>query len=165
MKSLVTMRRALEDPELFGAILPGASWAGWRVLLIASMGEELTDAERETFKALTGREREPLTRIDELWAIIGRRGGKTRAIAVLAAYLAALVDYSDILAPGARHVPIENRRTMLDRLDRQTGPNFRYIDCLAPFVDILPSRIARAFYARINVEPDIAARIESCFRD
>jgi hypothetical protein len=102
MKSLVTMRRALEDPELFGAILPGASWAGWRVLLIASMGEELTDAERETFKALTGREREPLTRIDELWAIIGRRGGKTRAIAVLAAYLAALVDYSDILAPGER---------------------------------------------------------------
>ena len=33
-------------------------------------------------------------------AIIGRRGGKTRAIAVLASYIAALVDFSDVLAPG-----------------------------------------------------------------
>jgi len=99
---LVTMRRALEDPDLFGAILPGASWSSWRVLLIALIGEELTEAERETFAALTGREKEPLQCVEEVWAIIGRRGGKTRAIAVLAAYLAALVDYSDILAPGER---------------------------------------------------------------
>ncbi len=102
MKPLVTMRRALEDPDLFGALLPGESWASWRVLLIALMGEPLTDDERETFAALTGREKEPLERVEEFWAIIGRRGGKTRAIAVLGAYLAALVDYSDILAPGER---------------------------------------------------------------
>ena len=86
MKPIVTMRHALEDPDLFGRILPGRSWASWRVLLIALMGEPLTDAERETFEALTGREKEPLERVDEFWAIIGRRGGKTRAIAVLAAY-------------------------------------------------------------------------------
>ena len=69
MKPLVTMRRALEDPDLFGSILPGASWASWRILLIAAMGEELTAAERETFVGLTGREREPLERVDEFWAI------------------------------------------------------------------------------------------------
>jgi hypothetical protein len=102
MKSIVTMRHALEDPDLFGAILPGASWASWRILLIAAMGEELTAAERETFAGLTGREREPLERVDELWCVIGRRGGKTRPIAVLAAYIAALVDFGDILAPGER---------------------------------------------------------------
>ncbi len=35
--------------------------------------------------------------------MFGRRGGKTRAIAVLAAYLATLGDYSDVLlAPGER---------------------------------------------------------------
>lgn len=102
MKPLVTMRRALDDPDLFGSILPGESWASWRVLLIACMGEELTSAERVTFADLTGREREPLERVEEFWAIVGRRGGKTRAVAVLGAYLAALVDYSDILAPGER---------------------------------------------------------------
>ena len=110
MKAIVTMRAALSDPDLFGTILAGESWAAWRILLIAAMGEPLTDDERETFKALTGREREPLERVDELWAIIGRRGGKTRAIAVLGAYIAALVDFSDVLAPGERaSLPIMQR--------------------------------------------------------
>lgn len=104
MKVRIPMRRALEDRRIFGDILPGESWASWRVLLIAAMGEELTAAERVVFESLTGRPQEPGERCEELWAIIGRRGGKTRAIAVLASYLAAFVDYSDILAPGERAV-------------------------------------------------------------
>ena len=39
------------------------------------------------FARLTGRDREPLIRVDEFWAVIGRRGGKSRAIAVLAVYV------------------------------------------------------------------------------
>jgi hypothetical protein len=102
MKRLCTMREALEDPGLFGAILPGDTWAAWRILLIASQGEPLTDAERMIFTKLTGREREPEEMCDEVWGIIGRRGGKTRAFSVGAAYFAALVDYTDVLAPGQR---------------------------------------------------------------
>lgn len=98
----MTMRRALEHPGIFGTILPGESWAAWRVLLIAVRGEELTEPEREIFHELTGREYEPRTRCEEFWAIVGRRGGKTRAIAVLAAYIASLVDWRDVLAPGER---------------------------------------------------------------
>jgi hypothetical protein len=33
--------------------------ASWRTLLIAAMGEELREDEREIFTQLTGREREP----------------------------------------------------------------------------------------------------------
>jgi hypothetical protein len=102
VKAQISMRQALVDMDLFGAILPGESWRPWRILLIAAMGEPLLDDERDTFKALTGCEREPLERVDELWCVIGRRGGKTRAVAVLAAFIAALVDWSDILAPGER---------------------------------------------------------------
>ncbi len=112
MTPLVTMRRALEDPDLFGKILAGDTWAAWRIVLIAAMGEELTAAERETWRALTGREREPGERAEELWGIVGRRGGKTRAISALGAYLAALVDYGDILAPGERaSLPIMSAST------------------------------------------------------
>jgi hypothetical protein len=39
MTLLIPMRRALEDPDLFGRILSGESWRGWRVLLIAAMGK------------------------------------------------------------------------------------------------------------------------------
>ena len=102
MKPLVTMRRALEDRDLFGAILEGDTWAAWRVILIAAMGEELTPTERAIWRNLTGRDREAGERAEELWAIVGRRGGKTRAIAVLGAYTGALVDFTDALAPGER---------------------------------------------------------------
>lgn len=99
---LCTMREALEDPHIFASVLPGDSWAGWRAILIASQGEALTDSEREHFAALTGRAHEPKASVEELWGIVGRRGGKTRGFAVLAAYLAGLVDYSAVQAPGER---------------------------------------------------------------
>lgn len=123
MKALMTMRDALEHPDIFGTILPGESWAAWRALLIAMMGEELSDAERALFAELTGREREPLERVEEFWGVIGRRGGKTRAIAVLGAYLGGLVDYSDVLAPGERaSLPIISASLW------QAGKAFQYLD-------------------------------------
>ena len=41
-------------------------------LLIALMGESLDDEERQIFARLAAREREPLQRVEEFWAIIGR---------------------------------------------------------------------------------------------
>lgn len=102
MRRLCTMREALEDPAILGALLPGETWAAWRTLLIASQGEPLKTHERAIFTALTGREREPAEPCDEVWGIIGRRGGKTRAFAVAASYFASLIDWNDALAPGQR---------------------------------------------------------------
>jgi hypothetical protein len=100
----ISMRQALEDPELLGGVLAGPSWEPWRVLLIAAMGEGLTDDERVIFSALTGREREPLARVEAFWGIIGRRGGKSRAIATLIVFIATLVDHSRVVVPGERPV-------------------------------------------------------------
>lgn len=104
LKPTVSMREALTDPQLLGGALPGESWRLWRVLLIAAMGEALDDEERALFAEVTGREREPLELVEELWAIVGRRSGKTRAAGTLAAYVGALCDHSDVLAPGERGV-------------------------------------------------------------
>jgi hypothetical protein len=98
-----TLRHALADPLLLGNTLAGASWLPWRTLLIASMGEELTGAERVLFKQLTGREREPGKRVEEFVGVVGRRGGKSRAISVLATYIAALSEHP-ALVPGERGV-------------------------------------------------------------
>lgn len=102
MKPAVTMRAALADPALLGNALDGPSWKVWRTLLIASMGEPLTKQERETFTRFTGRTREPGHRVEEAEFLIGRRGGKDRATSVSAAYLAALIDWSPVLAKGER---------------------------------------------------------------
>ena len=36
------------------------------------MGEALTDEERKIFTKLTGREREPLQRVEEMASVVGR---------------------------------------------------------------------------------------------
>ena len=95
----VTLRKALADKKLLGGILKGISWASWRILLMAAIGEPLHDDEREVFKQLTLRDREPGKRVDELVCCIGRRGGKSRAISVLATYIAGLCSHPN-LVPG-----------------------------------------------------------------
>ena len=100
----VPLRAALSDPNLLGTAIAGDSWRSWRALLIAAMGEELSEDEREIFTKLTGREREPLQRIDQFAAVIGRRGGKSKAIATVATYIAGLCDHRDALVPGERGV-------------------------------------------------------------
>lgn len=93
MKPLFTMREALADPNLLGDVLVGDSWSVWRMMLIAAMGEPLLDNERAIFKRFTGRAREPLQRVDEAAFVVGRRGGKDRAAATLAAYVAGCCEH------------------------------------------------------------------------
>jgi hypothetical protein len=81
LRKLVSMREALVSDGYFGRLLAGESWRAWRVLLTAIVGEELTEDERIIFAGLTGREREPLEPVEEFWAVVGRRGGKTRSMA------------------------------------------------------------------------------------
>jgi hypothetical protein len=126
MKPQITLRRALADPNLLGRTLAGHSWAAWRTLLIAAMGEELTASEREIFKQVTGRDDEPNARVEELAIVAGRRGGKSRALSTLACYLAALTDYRDALAPGERGVCI-----LLAPDQRQAAIDLSY--CAATF--------------------------------
>src|SRR5262245_26027714 len=93
MKPTVALRKALSDPQLLGRALAGDTWLPWRVLLIAAMGEALNDEERQVFTRLTGREREPEHRVEEAAFVIGRRGGKSKAISTCAAYIAGLCEH------------------------------------------------------------------------
>lgn len=98
----ITIRKALNDKKLLGSVLVGPSWLAWRVLLIAAMGEVLRDDEREVFAKLTGRANEPLQCVEEFCAVVGRRGGKSRAMATLAVYVAGLCKHK--LVRGERGV-------------------------------------------------------------
>ncbi len=123
MKPRISMRDSLSDPDLFANILRGDSWFGWRVLLIAAAGEELTEDERIEFQRLTGREREPGKMVRELIAVCGRRAGKTTALAVFDCWIAALCDHRDVLAPGETGVALVISRDqraakiVIDRID------------------------------------------------
>jgi len=98
MKPTISLRKALADKQLLGKVLSGDTWLPWRVMLIAAMGEALRNDERALFTTLTGRQHEPGQRVEELAAIVGRRGGKSRALSTLAAYIAGMCKHD--LAPG-----------------------------------------------------------------
>jgi hypothetical protein len=103
MTPQTSLRAALADPRLLGSVLGGDSWASWRALLLAAMGEALKPDELGIFRKLTNREQPPTARVDELVAVVGRRGGKSSAISALACYIAALCKH-DKLVPGERGV-------------------------------------------------------------
>ena len=118
MKALVTLRKALSDPELLGSVLEGESWSNWRTLLIAANGKSLTDDERFIFEKYTGRTTPPCKRVSEMMCVIGRRGGKSKAISALACYYAALCEHQ--LSRGERGVVLliaQDRRAAKVSLD------------------------------------------------
>src|SRR5262245_44120237 len=101
MIPLCTLRRALDDPRLLGATIAGPTWANWRTLLLAICGEQLMPAELTTYCQLAGRQVSPAQRVKQAWVVAGRRGGKSRAAGVLAAYFGVLCKYP-MLAPGEK---------------------------------------------------------------
>jgi hypothetical protein len=102
MKPHITIERALTDPMLLGAALgPIETWRSWLVVLKAAFAEPLTAEELAIFAQLSGGRAPPSKRVRELWAgPVGRRGGKSRAAAATATYVAVLVDHSARLVPG-----------------------------------------------------------------
>jgi hypothetical protein len=76
---MTTIAAALQDPKLLGAALgPTKTWATWLAALKASFGLKLTRAERRAFTSIAGSRKPPKHRVDEVWAVCGRNGGKSR---------------------------------------------------------------------------------------
>jgi hypothetical protein len=90
----VNILQALDDPSLFGAHFRGPSWAAWRAFLTAAFGLPMDDASRELFRQCTGRAAIPAGPISEAALVVGRRGGKSRVLALIAVYLACFRDYA-----------------------------------------------------------------------
>ncbi|AEG31546.1 hypothetical protein [Thiomicrospira cyclica] len=135
---MVTIRDLMNDPQLFGETFAGDTWNAWRALLSGFYGLPLTDKEADTFKQLTGRDSLPDAPHDELWLVVGRRGGKTNISALLAIYEALFNNHKEKLAPG------EIATVMLIAADRkQARSAFRYISGLLNGNPMLKSLIIR----------------------
>jgi hypothetical protein len=93
---------ALNDDAIFGRWFAGASWNVWRAVLKAAFCLKMTEAEVEAFSVVAGGRKPPCKRVKELWAIVGRRGGKDSIASVLAAHAATMVDYGGLLRPGEK---------------------------------------------------------------
>src|SRR5262249_53215534 len=96
-----TIDTALTSRRLLGAGLGEIdTWQTWITVLKAAFGRPLDEAELEVFRSVAGNRAPPDSRVRELWAVAGRRSGKSRMAAAVAIYLALFQKHK--LAPGEK---------------------------------------------------------------
>ena len=94
---VISLSRALADPNLFAHHFKGKSWAAWKVFLAALFAEAADEAGQAVYRERTGRTAWPTAPFTEAAVIVGRRGGKSRTLALIAVYLACFRDYESVL--------------------------------------------------------------------
>jgi hypothetical protein len=117
---------AVTSPDWWGPWFPKSeSWAAWRAFWKATFALPMDAEDLRIFQQCTGRTTPPAELPKEIAEVIGRRGGKSRAAATTAAWLAIFVDWRPYLAPG------EKALVMLLAADRrQSRVALRYISSL-----------------------------------
>jgi hypothetical protein len=91
---------AMRAPDLFGPQFKGDTWDTWKAFLAGLFGLPMSDLEAALFRTHTGRSTLPTAAFKEAALIVGRRGGKSRVLALIAVFLACFRDYAPHLAPG-----------------------------------------------------------------
>ena len=128
----MTLLEALRDPNLFQPFFKRSSWRKWLTFLAALFAEKPLDDDLEVYRACTQRTAWPTSAFTEAALIVGRRGGKSRILALIAVYLACFRDYSPYLAPG------EIARIGILAADRnQARVIFRFVTGLLEAVPLL----------------------------
>lgn len=90
----------MDDPRLFAPFFKGDTWKPWLAFLAALFGLPMDDEALAIYREHTGRLSAPLVQFREAVLIIGRRGGKSRILALIAVFLACFRDYGPHIAPG-----------------------------------------------------------------
>ena len=126
----------LDDPELAAPHFRGDTWQAWRVWLAALFGLPMTPDQLALYQRHTGRETAPTTPFTEGCLVVGRRGGKSRILALVAVYLAAFKDYTPYLAPGevATIGVIASDRKQARAIFRFASGLLNAVDMLSPLI-------------------------------
>ena len=83
---------ALHNPVLFAGLLDDPPWRPWIAFLKALFGLPMHGADLALFQHHTGRQRAPSSPFREARLVVGRPGGKSRILALIATYLATVPD-------------------------------------------------------------------------
>ena len=135
---------ACKDENLFGSCFGDmSSWNMWLIVLKALFAVKMTKKELEEYKVRTGREFPPKTQVSEGWLIVGRRGGKSFIMAILAVFFGTFINWMPYLRPG------EKAAIFVVAADRdQARIIFRYILGILENIPMLGARMEKPPTAR-----------------
>ena len=143
--------QALDDVAVFRPLLRDPeTWAAWRSFLASLFALPMTAEQLSTYQACTGRSDPPTCAATEAWLCIGRRGGKSFTLALIACFLACFRDWRPYLGPGERGT------VMIVAADRrQARTIMRYVRGILAAVPML----ARTIETERNESIDLNNRI------
>jgi hypothetical protein len=99
----LTLLDAIADPELFKPFFRDhETWATWFAIIAAIFALPMTAEQLRLYRLVTGRKMPPAGVAREIWLVVGRRGGKSRLLALISVWLACFYDYSEYLSPGEK---------------------------------------------------------------
>lgn len=130
--------QACEDPDLFGPwFRKRETWAAWFAFLAALFALPMTPEQLELYRKHTGRDAPPADPGDEAWLIVGRRGGKSFIMALIAVFLACFRSYAEYLQPGERATVavIAADRRQARTILRYVGAMLNGIELLKPMIE------------------------------
>ena len=154
--SVPTILETMSDPALFKSWFSLPSWDSWRAVLAALFGLPMTKRELRLYRKITGRRKAPKKAVEEAWLVVGRRGGKSLIVALIAVYLACFRSWAAHLAPGERGI------IMVIACDRrQARVIFRYIKALIDGVPMLAAMIQRETQSEIDLTNSVTLEVHT----
>lgn len=131
--------KACRDPNLFAPWFKDvATWQAWFAFLAALFALPMTDEQLAIYRKHTGRNEPPTEANTEAFPIVGRRGGKSFIMALIAVFLACFREYRPYLQPGERATVLV---IAADR--RQARIIVRYVGALLSGIPLLKAMVAR----------------------
>jgi hypothetical protein len=155
-KAPISIIEACGDPQIFAPwFRDKATWTGWFVVLKCMFGLPLDDAELVIFRKHTGRNTPAAGGYFDLSLVVGRRGGKSLILALIAAFLSCFFDWRPFLTGGERGTIVI---IAADR--RQAATIFRYLrEMLA--IPLLSGAIVRETNELLELNNSINIEIQT----
>jgi hypothetical protein len=151
----VTIVEALADPNLFAPwFRDRETWRAWFVFLRALFGLPMTADDLALYKQCTGRDEPPAGGAREAWLVVGRRGGKSMVLALIAVFLACFCDWAPFLSPGERGTIM-----VLAADRRQARTIYRYAHAMLARIPMLAELIERETAEAIDLTNGVTIEI------
>jgi hypothetical protein len=152
----VNILQAIDDPHLFAPWFQRGDWSAWRVFLSALFNLDLADEDLDLYRRCTGRTEAPQGAAEEAWLVIGRRGGKSFMLALVAVFLSVFRDYRPYLQPGERATVM-----VLAQDKRQARVIMRYVYGLLSEVPMLAPLIEGSSTETIDLARRVSIEIHT----
>jgi hypothetical protein len=153
--SRMSLLQATADANLFSPWFKNRqTWGAWFVFLRALFALPMTHEQFELYQNCTGRNSPPTKVANEAWLCIGRRGGKSFILALVAVFLACFHDYRKYLAPGEKGTIL-----VIATNQKQARVIFRFIKGLLTQVPMIAKMIERETAVSFDLDNGVAIEV------